>query len=238
MSRQGKLIFCGDIHGDFNKMFLTLRRRNIKNACVFVCGDVGLGFKDSELKLEEACTNNLDILNSVHVYLVRGNHDDPSKFSKTTDLFEGVTAVKDYDLVSVDGRSVLCIGGGFSIDKKIRKEYGFLWWENEMPLFDPEKIKQQVESSKGNRLYVCTHAAPSFVKPFHKYPTCDPDIIEGCRKERETMDKVYDEINKNCSKRGMNLTWCYGHYHMTMKSRLYEGNIFKGLDINQLYIAK
>ena len=74
--------FCGDIHGELKKLvWLLVEKYKLSNGSVIVAGDFGAGFgrpRSMEVlynsvrkKLEKA-----DIM----IYVVRGNHDDPSSF--------------------------------------------------------------------------------------------------------------------------------------------------------------
>ena len=58
-------------------------------------------------------------INSV-LYCIRGNHDDPSYFNDNIINKSNVKLIKDYSIISVGDKNILCIGGAVSIDRKYR----------------------------------------------------------------------------------------------------------------------
>ena len=79
------IYFTGDIHGEFNSFGYGITKRyGIKNAHVIVAGDIGMGFYKHNYYVDMFTSMNkrLSALN-VHVYFVRGNHDNPDYFNNT-----------------------------------------------------------------------------------------------------------------------------------------------------------
>ena len=69
-----RLLFCGDIHGEFNT-FLNNVKRLGENALIIVCGDISFGFNKPQYYLDTLKKYEIALskLNS-YVAFVRGNH--------------------------------------------------------------------------------------------------------------------------------------------------------------------
>ena len=213
-------IATGDLHGYFNSFMSMIKRYEMNDTCVIVCGDCGLGFykdgyyKTMFKKLEDMCRKR-----NVTVVFVRGNHDDPSYFNTGKANTKHIIAVPDYTVIN---GSTLCVGGATSIDRKIRlsqmaseeRHYRQFhpfaaeaeikencrkcYWPNEQPFFDIDKM----DEIKANGLQirtVITHTCPSFC-----YPTTKDGIKEWLQEddqleadilyERNEMDKLYRKL--------------------------------------------
>ena len=73
-------IVCGgDIHGAFDLLIHKIKWHDIKDAALFLCGDVGLGFetlshyKNNIIpKLHKICKKQ-----NIIIIMIAGNHDNP-----------------------------------------------------------------------------------------------------------------------------------------------------------------
>ncbi|MDL2251778.1 hypothetical protein LJC12_02900 [Odoribacter sp. OttesenSCG-928-J03] len=57
------LLFCGDIHGEFETIVYKLNQYN--NAVLIVCGDIGMGFHKDEMNTNDNVT---DVLHTQYQY--------------------------------------------------------------------------------------------------------------------------------------------------------------------------
>ena len=246
------LYAVGDIHGYFNELAFMLKRYDLKDDCIVICGDCGLGFsspqatKQDMSKLNKACRER-----NMRIVMVRGNHDDPKYFEEGLANTKYLIAVPDYTVIN---GNILVVGGGVSIDRMSRKDtmeinmrhykkyhpgcsdaeaferINKCYWPNELPVYDEEKLNE-IENAGIRIEHVMTHTCPSFCEPTTKdgvmgWIARDPGLMEDLSQERLVMNQIYDFLEKNghCVK-----TWTYGHYHKHC-SQLYYGIKFTMLD--------
>lgn len=93
------------------------------------------------------------------IVFVRGNHDNPAYFDGAMLNFKRFVAVPDYSILQVCNHTILCVGGAISIDRIYRinewnrNKYRVhsnesqendisrnLYWQNEVPVYDPNKM--------------------------------------------------------------------------------------------------
>lgn len=244
------IYFCGDIHGDFK---VLKSNKEIKDAILIVCGDVGLGFSKDQYyryifpELDMYCHKH-----NIHIYFVRGNHDDPSYFDGEKINYNNIKAIPDYSVITTPNHNILCIGGAISIDRSWRKakhcwnigSYSYfyncsqevaqeecqkIYWSDEVVVYDEEKLNDILNKYKID--IVATHTAPSFVFP-HTDLNSNPDLcrfvkkdinlIDDIKSERETMNKIYEKVKPT--------NWFYGHFHDHCVEN-YENTKFHLLDM-------
>lgn len=229
-----------DHHGALDIFQSTLKAHDAINHCVIIlAGDVGLGGR-SDVHHQEDYENLNNFLLERHIkcYMVRGNHDDPSYFNEEKINFTNVKAVPDYSVITVGDDHILCVGGGISIDRRYRiaeyegrlnlvREYHPYfteeelrtvcvpsYWENEMPVFDEEKLNE-INDLGLNISYVVSHTAPKFCFKNDKdgiarWIEQDPTLNEDLDIERETMTLIYNKLKED---NHLLLKWVYGHFH-------------------------
>ena len=176
----------GDIHGRFESIKAMVENYGLRDACIIVCGDCGLGFakpqhyKDSLKKL-----NRLLKGRNVTLVLVRGNHDNPKWFSEDIVNTKHIVAVPDYTVIN---GCILCVGGAVSYDRHDRQCWKDAavtewlkyrpnrareealentqdrWWPDEPPVFDAGLMDGIRDAGLGVR-FVVTHTCPSSCWP-------------------------------------------------------------------------
>lgn len=225
----------GDIHGYFSSLISMIKRYEIVDSCIIVCGDCGLGFygwestKAQLKKLNDVCKKH-----NVNLVMFRGNHDDPSFFTQGN-ITSNIIPVPDYTVVN---EHIICVGGGTSIDRQYRmalkdkyvKEYfryhpnctieeGIdntpnFYWPDELPVYN-ENIMNEIKEAGIQITTVCTHTCPSFCDPATKdgikeWIKVDPDLNVCIDEERNVMDCLHQKLLND----GHPLKeWIYGHYH-------------------------
>lgn len=118
------------------------------------------------------------------IVFVRGNHDNPAYFDGTIFNTKRFIAVPDYAILQTCNHTILCVGGTISIDRIYRinewdRKYRVhsnesqendisrnLYWQNEVPVYDPDKMNAIRTSFQIDT--VVTHTAPSHCKLFLK----------------------------------------------------------------------
>lgn len=218
-----RLVFCGDIHGEFPTFFYNVTECVGPNTLVVVCGDISFGFAHQKYYLDNFKKYNkkLEEINS-YVAFVRGNHDDPEYFNnleeKCPQLFQGypnIVIMRDFQMILTEIGNVLCYGGGRSIDR-IYRVRGISWWEGEMPLEMTEEFKEFICDTTYEVDYVATHSSPTFCEPHSKnglkdWAMYDKKVLSDCDLERKRNSDLYDYLIIEANKKIK--CWIYGHFH-------------------------
>lgn len=119
------IYITGDIHRNFYRL---------KDNILIILGDAGINYclneKDKKLKKN---MNNCNI----KLFCIRGNHEEkPENINtyKEVEMFGGKVFIeedypnlifaKDGEIYNIDDKSVLVIGGAYSVDKEYRLLYG------------------------------------------------------------------------------------------------------------------
>jgi DNA repair exonuclease SbcCD nuclease subunit len=226
------LMYGGDIHG-LIKIYVNTITNIIKltDVNIVLCGDVGIGFNKPNYynDLFKKCDRKLK-KNNIHLYLIRGNHDNPELFYNSDIqqvVLNGVSnfhIVEDYDIIQNGSHSVLCIGGARSIDKSDRWKWDFKtqtivndgWWEDEKIKDIPEGFEEFIKENNVLIDVICTHSAPDFCEPFMKnnldfWAKQDETLIEDCTNERALLTSIYNKLKDKHKIK----YWFYGHFHNT-----------------------
>lgn len=174
------IVASGDIHGDFIQLVFKLCvQYQMKDTILIMAGDCGFGFEKKE-SYENMVKQNVKRMNEANNWIVfiRGNHDNPAYFDGYTFKYKRFIAIPDYTILQARSHTVLCVGGGISIDRQYRLQA----WEKkqvrsvsesstdklarnvyrstEAPVFDKEKMV--TISAKYTVDAAITHTAPSF----------------------------------------------------------------------------
>ena len=215
---------CGDIHGEFRTLMFEIKRLGIENSIIVIAGDCGIGFEKEThyLQLYNKLRKTLTATNNI-LLLVRGNHDDPDYFSDCKIDFERMKTIPDYSIINTANKTVLCIGGATSIDRKHRLEAMWLnglkgrdtqplYWENETVIFDDNAFDELRELNIDT---VITHTCPSFCDPIEKigiesWLSKDSELRADLDAERELMDKIHERLRAD---NHPVKNWYYGHFH-------------------------
>lgn len=215
------LCFCGDIHGEFKTFLYEIKRLNIKDAIIVICGDIGMGFNKPtyyEQELGKICKKLKEL--NVTVVCIRGNHDDPQWFKNTIKLSEHLANyypnwifVDDYDILETQFGNILCVGGARSVDKNWRIP-GKTWWEGENIIPLDGYMLMDINKRCNNVDIIATHSAPDFCEPLSKqglmqWSIYDSTVIEDCENERKELTNIFNEISKYHNVK----YWFYGHFH-------------------------
>jgi predicted phosphodiesterase len=226
-----------------------MKLKGITDSTFIHVGDFGIGFTkpSKELGRLEVWNDFLKSTNNV-MYVIRGNHDDPSYFNDK-EFFDydqsNIKFMPDYSVIEVEGKKILGVGGATSIDRVPRIaanhdsiKYGSskrFWWSDEVFKLDVEKA----ESIRDVDIVV-THTCPNFVSPIvvkNNWPYIvkqflpdDPMLEAQLVKEREDVGELCNILRRNNNIQ----YWFYGHFHQEYLTN--DGAcLFRGLEISQLY---
>ena len=129
--RANKVVVIGDIHGN-NGAILKAAKDN-PGSTLIQLGDFGIGFQIHE----EEELYQLDRLNKVltqkdcMLWVMRGNHDDPAYWKEKNPMMSNIKMIPDHTTRVIGGKSIHMIGGGVSIDRRLRTE-GVSYWAGEV----------------------------------------------------------------------------------------------------------
>lgn len=237
-----KVIFIGDIHGEFELLLWTIKQdsNHFRDTIIIILGDCGIGFYKEQYYID--LFNKINITcNEINttVIMFRGNHDDPSYFDGKHLNFSNIKVIPDYTIIKTDDNNILCVGGGLSIDRIPRKQKEYklnrfksvnkgqkLYWENELPIYDEDKLNE----IRDNNIVIdvmATHTAPSFF-PFNdnsavkSFLLIDDKLKDDLITERSIMDNIYDYVSTFLETR----YWFYGHFHSYTQGK-YEHVIYQ-----------
>lgn len=193
---------------------------------------------------------------NVYLLFGRGNHDDKSYFDNETINFSNIKTVPDYSVIKIknewsdDEFIALYVGGGISIDRlwrmknedsdrfiyrlrhknatddEVNENIRKLYWPNEAPFFDIDKLNEIVEKYK---IIDCmaSHTCPSFTYPIDKrgingWLEIDSELEKDVDEERQTMTNIYNFFKD----KGVEVRkWVYGHFH-EHNEEIYENTSF------------
>ena len=247
------IVVSGDIHGDFNRLIFKLCVQcQMRDTLLIVAGDCGFGFENRGYYEDMVKRNSKRMAEANNwIVFVRGNHDNPAYFDGHTFKHRRFMAVPDYTVIKACGHTVLCVGGGISIDRRYRldkwdaeqrkpfrghhssqeerlsKRY---YWRDEAPVYDDIRLDEINEKFAVD--IVVTHTAPSFCELQNKnflmqFADADPTLLDDVRAERETMDLLFHRLKQDAHP----LThWYYGHFHQSWYSSI-EEVMFSMLDV-------
>ncbi len=245
-----RLMFLGDLHGQFNIITQYVRLYGIKNAHIIQVGDFGVGFSTLEKEKRMLTEINKTLLkNNVHIWAIRGNHDYKPHFDNDPFGFTNIHLVADYTVLELCDKRILCIGGAISVDRTWRytknQKNGIFensnlgvetWWPDESFVLDRDKLGEM-----RNIDTVVTHTAPTYCEKDNTFgfgpfvegivkESGDSELKTDLLIERQEMSDAFSilKINNDITNH------YYGHFHSTWESILY-GTKHRLLNINELW---
>lgn len=216
------IYITGDIHGDirrFQPEFTPMVNELKKEDFFLVAGDFGFIFRQDEKE-----KRNLDLLEALPftILFIDGNHENFDALSTyPVELWQGgkihrirrnILHLMRGQVFLIEGRKFFTMGGGYSIDKFLRKE-GVSWWKEEIPS-DEEFQEAWVNLERHGFAvdYIITHAAPEKIMNMI-FPNHEPE-----KRLNLFLQEVMD--------RTAYTRWYFGHLH--------QENTYP-YDVTQLY---
>lgn len=171
------IFVTGDTHGeiDFAKLYFLKDLNLSYDDYLIICGDAGIcwdpNLLDESLKLYNSlgCT----------ILFVDGNHENfqmlnsmpivKNKGAIMHQIDGHIFHILRGEIMTLEGKTFLCIGGANSIDKNDREPYISWWPEEEITYEDIEKAFANLEKINNRVDYVITHCCdlPTVIKSFH-----------------------------------------------------------------------
>ena len=247
MEDKMRLMYLGDIHGNFNIISQYVTRFDIRDAYIIQVGDFGVGFKTlvkEKRQLDDI--NTALIKRNVIVYAIRGNHDHPSYFENDPFGLSNIKLVKDYTVLNLVGKNILCIGGAISIDRTVRYTKRQLegdyttnigvdsWWKDEGFNYDDSKLVDLRDIN-----IVVTHTTPDYCWPdnsngfapiVNDFASMDKTLKTELLDERRRMTLAFQTI-----KMYNDIEYAYnGHFHANHVTEIY-GTTHRLLGVGELW---
>ena len=204
------IYITGDTHRDFTRLN---NMKFYKDDMLIILGDSGINYS---LTIEDYDVK--DHLNKlgIKIFCIRGNHEERPENIETyeeSNLFGGKVFIekdypnlifaKDGEEYNIYGKSVLVIGGAYSVDKDYRLMYGYKWFKDEQ--LTKEEMYNIYNKVKGKHYdIVLTHTCP------YKYEPVEVFLggIDQSRVDKSMelfLDKIEESINYD--------KWYCGHFH-------------------------
>ena len=212
------VILTGDTHGEFDRIEQFCEEyETTENDVMVILGDAGINYWLDEQ--DEALKERLSQL-PITLFCIHGNHEERPEEVSGYELVEwrggfvwiqpeypNLLFAKDGEIYQFDGKTVITIGGAYSVDKYYRLAVGVPWFGTEQP---DERTKGQVMSAL-NRAgwkvdYVFSHTVPLSAIPRHALlPTVDQKMVDN------STEEWLEEIAQKLDYQG----WFAGHFHIT-----------------------
>ena len=187
------------MHRDFTRFN---NKEYTEQDIVIILGDVGLNYYQNitdMIEKERLTTNNKN-----KFFCIRGNHEErPENIStyKEVDMYEGkvyiedeypnIIFAKDGGIYNINGKTILTIGGAYSVDKEYRLLYGYNWFKDEQ--LTKEEMNEILKNIKGKHFdIVLTHTCPYKYIPVEMF-------LKGLDQSKvdKSMEKFLDRVEES-----------------------------------------
>lgn len=244
-----RLMFLGDIHGNFNIINQYVKMYDIKDTHIIQVGDFGVGFSrfEKEKRMLEMYHTQL-VNNNVHVWAIRGNHDYKPYFDNDPFGFTNIHLVADYTVLNLADKKILCIGGAVSVDREFRytkkQKQGIYennigiesWWPDEIFVLDIDKLKELRDIN-----IMVTHTCPDYCPPDNTFglgyfvegiikETGDNQLRTDLNFERNQVTQAFTIVKMN---NDIEFAY-YGHFHKSDNINIL-GTKHRLLKVNELW---
>jgi 3-oxoacid CoA-transferase subunit A len=210
-----KFYLTGDTHGDFKRIAEFCDKHNTtKDDVMCILGDAGinyyLGKKDYLLK---EFLKDLPIT----LFCIHGNHEARPQHIPSYDEKEWNNGIvyyeEDYpnilfarhgEIFNINGKSILVIGGAYSVDKEYRLMNNYMWFEDEQPNDEIKQyVKEQIKKQEHFDI-VLSHTCPIMTQPTHMFL----GWVNQFKVDKSTeifLQDIADKIDFD--------NWYFGHFH-------------------------
>lgn len=211
----GKFYITGDTHGNFNRIkYFCEKFETTKDDILCILGDAGINYylnkKDYMLK---------QVLQDMPItfFCIHGNHEE-RPFNISTyitkkwnggivyyeEKFPNILFAKDGEIYNINGKSILVIGGAYSVDKEYRLLKGWSWFKDEQPNKEIVKYIEKQITKQRHFDIVLTHTCPIKTEPRHMFlPFIDQSKVD--KTTELLLQRIADWITFD--------NWYFGHFH-------------------------
>lgn len=203
------IFITGDTHGniDFRKLSVLKEKNLTHDDYLIICGDAGICWSIEELP------HFKDLYNSIGctILYVDGNHENFEMLNKMTlveykgalmhQIDEHIFHVLRGEIMTLNKKTFLCIGGAISIDKMYRTPYVSWWPEEKITNHDIDNALYNLAKINNTVDFVITHC-------------CDtPTVINSFGFRRDICTDQLNFIDEIVEYKH----WFFGHYHFDRK---------------------
>lgn len=211
------LYITGDTHGDQEEWAQYIDPFLKPDDTLVIAGDFGVGFWDGRMWAEETFYDWLET-RPYTVLFVDGNHENFDKLyscpvsewngGRVHKLRSNVIHLMRGEIFRIEGRTIFVFGGGYSIDKPLRKE-GFSWWPQELPSAEEyENAERNLARFDFRVDHIITHTAPQ--ETLYYLTHMRSFGIRGDIPEDRELTTFLDTVRQ----RTAYTSWYFGHYHI------------------------
>ena len=211
----GRFYITGDTHGNFNRInYFCEKFKTSKEDILCILGDAGINYylnkKDYMLK---------QVLQDMPItfFCIHGNHEErpfnistyiTKKWNGGTVYYEeefpNILFAKDGEIYNINGKSILVIGGAYSVDKEYRLLKGWSWFKDEQPNKEIVKYIEKQITKQRHFDIVLTHTCPIKTEPRHMFlPFIDQSKVD--KTTELLLQRIADWITFD--------NWYFGHFH-------------------------
>lgn len=210
-----RFYLTGDTHGDFKRIADFCDKHNTtKEDVMCILGDAGINHYLSQI--DHFLKEFLKDL-PITLFCIHGNHEERPQNIPSYDEMEwnngivyyeedypNILFARDGEIFNINGKTILVIGGAYSVDKEYRLMNNFMWFEDEQP---NEEIKQYVKEQIKKQEHfdiVLSHTCPIMTQPTHMFLQC----IDQSKVDKSTelfLQEIADKIDFD--------NWYFGHFH-------------------------
>ena len=211
----GRLFLTGDTHGSFNRIYNFCERFEMsKEDILCILGDVGLNYYlDQKDWLNKQKVSHLPIT----LFCIHGNHEERPYNIQTYKIknwnggkvyyeeeFPNILFALDGEIYNINGKSILTIGGAYSVDKDYRLLRGWSWFKDEQPSKEIIKYVEKQITKQRKFDIVLSHTCPIETEPRHMFlPFIDQSKVD--KMTERFLQRVADWIEFDA--------WYFGHFH-------------------------
>ena len=207
------IYLTGDTHANVRRLLIIDDSEMTKDDIVIVLGDFGVIWeKDSQMT-----DTVLELLSEKNFTLafLDGNHEnfpEIARLEKETYWNGGKIGLLPYGIIhllrgeiyNINGKSILVIGGAYSVDKEYRLLKGWRWFKDEQPNKEIVKYIEKQITKQRHFDIVLTHTCPIKTEPRHMFlPFIDQSKVD--KTTELLLQRIADWITFD--------NWYFGHFH-------------------------
>lgn len=226
------MYFIGDINYDYKSLKENIFSLNITNESLFQLGNLPIE-KDEDFENKYFTDINKYLKNrNCHLYLLRGNHDNPHVFKESFSLQTNINIISDNSILEIENHKIFVLGGGISVDRIERNKKSLYWTEESI------NIDFNLVEKVGGIDIVLTHKPPSYIyddfladKFISYWVKGDACLENQLSKERDLLRALYKKlIKKNKIK-----YWISSHQNLSIQT---ENNAIKFISLKNMEFFK
>lgn len=200
------IFVTGDTHGDLDyAKLLSLKEKNLSyEDYLIIAGDCAICWSKENLPYYLKLYNDIGCT----VIYVDGNHENFDMLEKMPiveykgalmhQIDKHIFHIMRGEIMKLDGKTFLCIGGAVSIDKMYREPHKSWWTQEEINQHDIDNALNNLEKVNNKVDYVITHC-------------CDTrTVLEVLRFNRDICTDYLNFIDVAVDYKH----WYFGHYHI------------------------